>query len=365
MQADDFPDVTLVTLRGAGDENLGETARVLAPFDAVHLGRTRTPLVRGARREALEAAAAVVSDSPRWDECRTAASAKIDLRRWQLEPAVAAVNGASRLLLADGVGLGKTIQALLIVSELMARGLARRVLVLTPASLREQWAAEARSRFGLGATVFDQTALSLSACSLPAGINPWSTASLIVSSIDLVKRGEVRSALDAVPLDILVVDEAHHLTPASDRGAVVADLAMRTPWLVLLTATPHTGDEAAFRFLQTLGDVERSGGILTFRRRPDEVRSNASRRQRLLTVATTAEERALLDETLAYARAVWSGVDRDPGAALVAGVIARRAASSAAAAQVTLERRLALLDQQDTVRSAIGAALGRGRWRRR
>ena len=77
--------------------------------------------------------------------------------------------------------------------------------------------------------------------------------SVIVSSIDLVKRPEVRSALEEVPIDLLVVDEAHHLTPGSDRAAVVSELAERTPWVVLATATPHSGDESAYHFLCSLG----------------------------------------------------------------------------------------------------------------
>ena len=259
VQNEAFQEASLVTLRGVSAENLGETLRVLAPFDTVHAGQTRAPIRRGTRREALTAAAAAIAEATPWSDTWTAASARIDLRPWQLEPALAVIHGATRVLLADAVGLGKTIQALLIVTELVARGMARRVLVLTPASLRDQWAGEASQRFGLTATVFDHATLAASASMLPIGINPWSTAALIVSSIDLVKRGDVRSSLDAVAFDVLIVDEAHHLTPATDRAAVVADLAARTPWLVLLSATPHTGDDAAFRFLCGLGDVEGEG----------------------------------------------------------------------------------------------------------
>ena len=192
VHSEAFQDASLVTLRGVSAGNLGETLRVLTPFDTVHAGRTRAPLRRGTRRDAFMAAAAAIADAPCWSDTWTAASAGIDLRPWQLEPALAAIRGTTRLLLADVVGLGKTIQALLIVNELVARGLARRVLVLTPASLREQWADEASQRFGLTATIFDHATLASAASALPIGINPWSTASLIVSSIDLVKRGDVR-----------------------------------------------------------------------------------------------------------------------------------------------------------------------------
>src|SRR5262245_11193737 len=344
VHRESFQDTSLVTLRGLSAGNLGETLRVLEPFDTVRAGHARPPIRRGTRRDAFAAAAAAMADAPRWSDTWTAAAARIDLRPWQLEPALTAIRATSRLLLADAVGLGKTIQALLVASELTARGLVRRVLVLTPASLRDQWADEANRRFGLTATIFDHAALASVGRVLPIGVNPWSTATLIVSSIDLVKRGDVRASLDAVPFDLLIVDEAHHLTPATDRAAVVADLATRTPWVVLLTATPHTGDEAAFRFLCDLGDAGAGEPMRIFRRRSDDVKVDRhSRRQKSIAVSTTASERALLEETVAYARAVWRRSSGTQGAGLVAAVIARRAASCAVSAQRTLERRLALI----------------------
>ncbi len=343
VHAERFDEVTLVTLRGLGIDNLNEAARVLTPFDHVRTVEPRTGLAGRSRRRVIEKVVAVVAESPQWRDCWTAASAKIDLRPWQLQPALAAIGGASRILLADEVGLGKTIQALLIVAELSARGFARRVLVLTPASLREQWAVEMSERFGWEASIFDQTSLAAMTASLPVGVNPWNTAPLIVSSIDLVKRPEVRVALDAVPLDVLVVDEAHHLTPGSDRGAVVADLAARTLSVVLVTATPHSGDDAAYRFLRGLGDVDGSDDLVVYRRTSHGVNASGRRRVHLLAVAPTEAEHALLQSTLEYAKAVWGGPGTSRGARLVASVIARRASSSPEAARQTLERRLALL----------------------
>ncbi len=343
ISTEPFDRVSLVTLRGIGNENLGETARFLTPFDTV------TPTVRdraatGAPRQAVLAhAAAVIAASPRWGDPWTAGTARIELRPWQIEPALAAIAGAARILLADEVGLGKTIQAGLIVSELMARGMAQRVLVLTPASLRDQWASELWDKFRIAASVFDHARLTAAMATLPVGVNPWNTASIAISSIDLVKRPEIRTALDEVPLDVLIVDEAHHLAPRTDRGAVVADLASRTPWIVLATATPHSGDEAAYRFLLGLGSVNDRQPALIYRRAAGQVQGTMPRRTHLLGVAPTTDERALLDSTLAYSRALWRNSANTPAAGLVASVIARRAASSAVAARRTLERRLALI----------------------
>jgi superfamily II DNA or RNA helicase len=344
LKAEAFTDAHLLHLRGIGSTNLGQLQSLLSPFDHFATLACSTRLLSVSRRHTLAAAALHVADADPWDHCWTAATADIELRSWQLEPALAAVRGATRILLADRVGLGKTIQAALVLSELLARGLAERVLVLTPAPLRQQWADELRTRFRLTPAVFDHASLTAAVAALPAGVNPWQTAPLIVSSIDLVKRPEVRSAIDAVAFDALVVDEAHHATRGTDRGAVVADLAARTPWIVLATATPHSGDNDAFEFLQQIGST-RGAPLLMFRR-TSEISPRFARRSHLLAVVPTLAERALLDETSRYVRAIGRSAARAAGARLVASVIARRAASSAKALCGTLARRIALLSRE-------------------
>jgi superfamily II DNA or RNA helicase len=344
VSTEPFDDCAVVTLRGIDHDNFGSDVCLVTPFDEIRAAAQRTTPVHTSRQAALRAAARAVSSSLRWHDCWTAPAARIDLREWQLEPARAALGGTTRLLLADEVGLGKTIQAALVIAELSARDLVRNTLVLTPASIREQWASELSNRFGLAPTVLDHAGLRALTASLPPDVNPWTTASVIVSSIDLVKRPEVRAAVDACAFDLLVVDEAHHLTPGSDRGALVAELASRTPWVVLVTATPHSGDDAAYAFLQGLGDVQRRGDVRVFRRLASDVIALPPRRTKVIAVTPTAAERELLDATLQYARLLWraAGTERE-GAGLVGSVIARRAASCAHAARRTLERRRALL----------------------
>jgi superfamily II DNA or RNA helicase len=337
-----FDDVAVVSLRGAQDDNRLDTGTVLTPADPIdHVSASRR-LRHRSRRAVLATVAAGVAEATAWGDCWAAAQARIDRRAWQLEPALAAARGATRILLADEVGLGKTIQAALIIAELRTRGLAERALVLTPASIREQWAGELRERFGLAPAVFDQSALAVASATVPPGVNPWITAPLIVSSIDLVKRPEVRAALESVPFDVLVVDEAHHLAPGTDRGAVVAELANRTPWVVLATATPHDGRDEAFHFLQQLGDVG-TEQLRIFRRARRTGAATVARRSRLLFVRPTDAERALLDAIHEYARALTTG--RHPGRHLIASVVSRRAASFAQAVHGTLTRRLALLER--------------------
>jgi superfamily II DNA or RNA helicase len=341
VKSEGFGEIHVVHLRGAGATNHGRLQSFITPFDRLETVAPSTHMRAVSRRRALTTAALAIADAHRWDHCWTAAMAHIELRAWQLQPALAAVRGATRILLADRVGLGKTIQAALIISELLVRGLAERVLVLTPASLRQQWAGELRDRFHLAPAVFDRTSLLAAIASLPVGMNPWQTSPLIVSSVDLVKRPEVRTALDEIAFDVLVVDEAHHLAPGTDRAAVVAELAARTPWVVLVTATPHCGDDAAFQFLRRIGAAIGSD-LLTFRRSIAHP-AGLQRRSRLFAVSATAAERLLLEETLRYARAVARAHASGAGARLVATVIARRAASSAQALCRTLARRIALL----------------------
>ncbi len=336
-----FERCTVLTLEGRGPGNTGHLFHAIAPFDRVDAAQTDRPRRRKRRAVLRGALGAIADDRPAlglW----TAAGANLDLLAYQLEPALAVLRGASRVLLADGVGLGKTVQAGLILAELRARGLVDRALVLCPAGLRESWAHELRDRFAIIPAVLDQTSIATGLQALPAGVNPWSAHSVIVASIDLVKRPEVLAAAEEVAFDLVIVDEAHHLTPASDRGHAVNRLASRAPWLVLVTATPHSGDQAAFDYLTAIGSL---GDPLTvFRRHRTDIGVTSDRRSRLLGVVPTPDEAHLLQSTDAYVRAMWRARGQsDPAVQLVAITLSRRAASSPAALAHTLTRRRGLL----------------------
>ncbi len=342
--AEPYERCMLLTLRGVGGGNLGSDLRVLTPFDRPRMravaGRPRIVNRCAALRRAVRAAA----EAHPWHGLWTASSASIELLPWQLEPALAIIEGATRILLADGVGLGKTIQAGLILSELLARGLVDRALLLTPPGLRRQWRGELATRFRIDATEFDYDTLARKAMELPSGANPWTTAAVVISSLDLVKRPEHLAALDAVPFGLLLVDEAHHVTPGTDRGAVVSRLARSSAFVVLITATPHSGDERAFAFLSAVGRA--ADPLVAFRRTAEELELRSSRRIRTRAIQPTSDERAMLDAVAAYGRAIWRARGRtDESARLVATILGRRAASSAFALHRTLERRLLLLSR--------------------
>jgi superfamily II DNA or RNA helicase len=331
--------VAIVTLDAADGASQPRAATLLLPFDHIDPIADRRALCR--RRHVV--VASVMDALSRVRPARglwTAHSARLDLLPWQLAPAVAMLNGATRVLLADAVGLGKTIEAGLVIAELRARGLVERALVLAPAGVRHAWAGELRARFDLPVEVMDLQALLDLERTGAVGANPWSRSPIVVSSIDLVKRPEVRLAVESAPFDALIVDEAHHATPGTDRHAVVARLARRVPWLVLASATPHSGDTAAYRALLALGGLGVEDRICVFRRSHDDVRLSVSRRTHVLDVRSTREERDLHSAVLAYARELCHGAAAgSAGVQLLASTLARRAISSPWAVHETLRRR--------------------------
>ena len=340
-RAQHFDACALLTLEGRDRSNAGHRLRVVEPFDRPRPLANRK-LTRRPRRAVLLSALAAITGARGRSGLWTAADASIELWPYQLEPALAVIGGATRLLLADEVGLGKTIQSGLILSELVERGWIEHALIVCPAGLRDTWAGELRDRFGIAATVLDQSSIADRIASLPPGISPWSGHAVAIASIDLVKRDEVLAAIDNEPLDLVIADEAHHLSPGTDRGAAISRIASRVPWCVFVSATPHSGDRTAFEYLTSLGSTGEP--ITIFRRRRRDVGITTSRRSHVLGVRPTEAEASLLSAIEAYSRAIWTARGREDRAVrLIAITMSRRAASSKAAIERTLARRLALL----------------------
>ena len=129
-----------------------------------------------------------------------------------------------RGILADEVGLGKTVEAGIAVFELIYRGQANSVLILAPAALVDQWRREMRDKFGLTFTVNPRS-------------GEWLEAERIIASIDLAKREENRRLLMLRHFDILIVDEAHRLKNANSRNHALVS-SLRSRYTILITATP-------------------------------------------------------------------------------------------------------------------------------
>ena len=170
-------------------------------------------------------------------------AARIGLVPHQLRVAgIAASRRPPRVLLADEVGLGKTIEAGMILARQLATGRAQRVLVLLPDTLIYQWFVELRRRFNLDFAIYDEERCE--ALELNDGGNPFEDEQLVIADFHFLEQNPKRAdQLLQAPWDLLVVDEAHHLawTPeaASPRYALVERLAAATPGVILLTATPE------------------------------------------------------------------------------------------------------------------------------
>lgn len=335
----------VLEVRGCDASNAGTTAIFLSPADAVLPlpRRTGTRFVTAAawRRRACR----VLADAtPRIESLRCAAVADLAIMPFQLEPALAVTGGhGCRLLIADEVGLGKTVQAGLIIAEQLQRTTDGRALIVTPASLRLQWCDELRQRFHLSATMLDADNVARTHSLLAAGVNPWAIAPVIVVSIDYIKRPEVLRAVQSLVWDVVVLDEAHALCGSSDRAAAASQLAARARVLVSLTATPHAGDDDAFARLCRLGQPRDASPPMLFRRTKPDIGLPSTRRVRWLTLRSTPAEADMHRGLLGYVRRVSRQRLRDHRAALAMTVLVKRACSSATSLARSIERRLSLL----------------------
>ncbi|MDA8065777.1 MAG: DISARM system SNF2-like helicase DrmD [Thermaerobacter sp.] len=178
------------------------------------------------------------------------------------------------LLLADDVGLGKTIEAGLIATELVLRRRIRRMLILCPAALQLQWREEMGSKFHLDFTILDREEMLRQQRELGADANPWASLPRIIASMDYLRQPDVLERFRAslrrlskdnparLPWDLLVVDEAHNLLPAnlgrdSQRCEMLREISLYFEHRLFLTATPHNGYTRAFTGLLELLDPVR------------------------------------------------------------------------------------------------------------
>ena len=340
-------------LEGNRPANRGRRCTLLVPFDRPRLlsGSRRRGRRVGTRRGLLALRAALAAPWPRAGQLRAAAAAAIEILDYQLEPALACLHGAARILVADEVGLGKTIEAGLVLAELTSRGEAERVLVLAPSSLCEQWSDELSSRFRLEPAIVERATLARLAAWSPAGESPWARLPLAVASIDYVKQPEVLRGMEGVRWDLLVVDEAHTCVEARHRAAALDWLSRRARRLLLLTATPHAGDPRAFYALCNVGRFGGDSPVTMFRRTRTGLGARRTRRVRLVRVEVSADEARMHRALLAYATRVWrhghQGGDA-VAARLAMTVLCKRAASGPAALLVSLARRRDLLGRADS-----------------
>jgi len=174
---------------------------------------------------------------------------------------------APRALLADEVGLGKTIEACLVLHKQLLTGRARRALIIVPEPLLHQWLVELLRRFNLRFKLFDE-ARCASAQESDEGVNPFDTEQLVLSPLSLFASPQRQSQALRGNWDLVIIDEAHHIRWSEDSPGseyeFIAALAQSSPGLLLLTATPEQlGEESHFARLRLL-DPDRFTDFPTF-----------------------------------------------------------------------------------------------------
>jgi SNF2 family DNA or RNA helicase len=199
----------------------------------------------------------------------------IEIEDYQLAPLVRAIQMPRvNLLIADDVGLGKTIEAGLVVQELIVRNRARSVMVVCPAGLQIHWRDQMREKFGLEFKIVDTDLMKELRRRRGIHVNPWAHFPRLITSIDFLKRERpMRLFREIVPtemtyprrFDILIVDEAHNVAPAgggnfaidSLRTQAIRTIAAHFEHKLFLTATPHNGYVESFSALLELLDNQR------------------------------------------------------------------------------------------------------------
>ncbi len=179
---------------------------------------------------------------------------------YQLEPAkVSLKRPKQRILIADAVGLGKTLEAGILMSELIARGKGQRILVVTVKSMMNQFQKEMWERFTIPLISLDSAAIQRIRRDMPTNHNPFHYYDKTIVSIDTIKRDvEYRTHLENAWWDIIVIDEAHNVARRGNhiaqRARLASLLASRSDTLIMLSATPHDGSARSFASLMNMLD---------------------------------------------------------------------------------------------------------------
>jgi len=349
--------------------------------DRLAAGQSDAPLHYDLRERAIRLDLAY-----KYDRFLSLTSNRIEIEPYQVQAAYEILNSYDhRYLIGDEVGLGKTIEAGIVIEELIARDRADRVLIVAPAPLTVQWQEEMREKFDRNFVIYDRETVRTHRKSHP-NQNVWKQEDLIITSIDFAKQttdnpeSDRVSVLDALQnldeeWDVAVFDEAHHLTArrSSDdsvertqRYQVSEAVADNSDALLLLTGTPHKGKSDQFYFLVSLLDPYRFShesqinpdalDDLMIRRLKDDMYETDGTRMfpekniEALPVEMTREERKLYDDVTEYIREYYNLAQQEENqaAGFTMVIYQKRLVSSIYAIRKSLENRMRAI-QNDAV----------------
>ena len=299
---------------------------------------------------------------------------KIDPLPFQIEAVYGYVLKQPRIrfLIADDAGAGKTIMAGLILKELKLRNLAKRILIVVPSHLKDQWRRELKEKFDEKFMILDRNTFNAH-----YGENPWERNSQVITSIDFAKQDDIIRTLESVDWDLVIVDEAHKMaayrygekTEKTERYKLGEVLSKTSNHLIFLTATPHKGDPENFRlfldllmpgFFATHEMIEESlknkDNPLFIRRLKEDLRDFdgkpifTRRFPRTIKFRLSDIEKELYNEVSRYVveqynKALVKPEDKRRNVAFALLILQRRMASSTYALLRSLERRKAKLER--------------------
>ncbi|MEO0119158.1 MAG: helicase-related protein [candidate division WOR-3 bacterium] len=275
-----------------------------------------------------------------------------------------------RFLIADDPGAGKTIMAGLIIKELKLRKIAKRILIVVPGHLKDQWRREMKEKFQEVFWVVDRNTFN----SL-YGENPWEMGNQIITSMDFAKQEDILPSLNSTEWDLVVVDEAHKLAAyrygekieKTERYRLGEVLSKTTNHMLFLTATPHKGDPENYRlFLDLLApgffanqklvkeSIENKDNPLFIRRLKEDLRDFegkpifTNRYPKTIKYRLSDDEKRLYNELSKYVVFQYNKaleIDKKRNVAFALLILQRRLASSVYALLKSLQRRKERLEE--------------------
>jgi len=300
-------------------------------------------------------------------------TSKIDSLPFQIEAVYGYILKLPRIrfLIADDPGAGKTIMAGLVVKEMKLRGLIKKILIVVPGHLKEQWKREMKEKFQENFAIIDRNILDLT-----YGENPWQRENQIITSMDFSKQEDVLPSITSVNWDLIVVDEAHKMSAykygdkidKTDRYRLGEKLSSSTEHLLFLTATPHKGDPENFRLFQDLlvpgffatsdlidESIQNKDNPLFIRRLKEDLRDFdgkpifTHRYPKTIRFKLSDEEKELYNDLSKYVLSQYNKVlnrnNKKRNIAFALLILQRRMASSTYALLKSLERRKNKLEE--------------------